>query len=80
MEITINQEVSTRYPDYKMGIVEAIVNSYDVNLLQQQLTSGNPDAVQKSAEVEAKWMQVFNEMKASSKRLPSVVSLWNLHE
>jgi len=80
MQIRIHEDVLRRYPDYLMGVIELQITSYDIDALHQVIkacTNGKQiPAINTS--VETKWFQVFNEMKASAKRIPSVVALWNL--
>lgn len=80
MKITISKNVSDRYPEYKMGVIEAVVSKYDIDALQKLLPAKYADGLKRNKDAETKWNQVFSEMKASSKRLSSVVSLWNLFE
>ena len=82
MRIIIHQDVSQRYPDYRMGVMEIKITRYDIDALQKILASNVTinNVPRENEKAELKWMQVFNEMKASSKRLPSIVSLRNLYE
>ena len=80
MKITINHDVANRYPDYKMGVVEAVVTKYDLETLTALLIKKYAETMQRNSDAEKKWAQVFTEMKASPKRLPSVTSLLNLYE
>ena len=82
MKVVLKQEITKRYPDYKMGVMEIGIARYDINALRRALTSSvakrNP--LHKNVETESIWKQIFVEMKASPQRLPSVVSLWNFYE
>ena len=82
MRVIIHQDVSDCYPDYLMGIVEITITRYDLYALEKSIEDNRTTGqyLRSSVKAESKWLQVFNDMKASSKRLPSILSLWNIYE
>ena len=82
MQISIHADVLERYPDFLMGIVELSIARYDKECLQKAIIAANKDMQipLRNTAVEEKWTQVFLDMNASAKRLPSVISLWNVQE
>ena len=82
MLINIHSDICRRYPEYLMGVMEIIIAQYDIEKLHQAIIieTHSVSLPSRNAEVEAKWLQVFADMNASEKRLPSVISLWNLQE
>ena len=78
MKISIASEVAQKYPQYKMGLVKIANSNKDWEKLQS-LTKYEKSITDKNI-VEEEWLKVFADMKASERRLPSVVALWNLIE
>ena len=76
MKVTIQKEISQKYPQYKMGLVRVLVAEIDWEKLQT-LTKFEKSLADKAA-VERAWLEIFAQMHASERRLPSVVALWNI--
>ena len=82
MTISIYQDVLNNYPDYLMGVVELSIVNYDSNKLQTIIAAeiAEMKVPMRNSSVESKWKEIFINMKASEKRLPSITALWNLQE
>ncbi|MCL2354316.1 MAG: phenylalanine--tRNA ligase beta subunit-related protein, partial [Oscillospiraceae bacterium] len=78
MKVSIQNEIAKKYPQYKMGLVKVVTTNKDWEKLQT-LTKYEKSIANENA-VEKEWLEVFADMKASERRLPSVVALWNVIE
>ena len=76
MKISIQEEISQKYPQYKMGLVKIKSTSRDWEKLQA-LTKYDKSIADENS-VEKEWLEVFSDMNASERRLPSVVALWSI--
>lgn len=76
MRISIQKEISQKYPNYKLGLVKVIAKNRNLEKLKSLITYDESIADKKS--VKEKWLEVFADMNASERRLPSVVALWNI--
>ena len=78
MKISIEKEIARKYPKYKMGLIKISVSNTDWEKLKPITKYEN--IIADKNKVEQDWMRVFSDMRASEKRLPSVVALWNIIE
>lgn len=76
MKISIQKEISETYPKYMMGLIK--IETKDKNLEKlQTLTKYEKSVIEKEL-VKKEWLDVFANMNASERRLPSIVALWNI--
>jgi len=78
MKISIQTEISQKYPQYKLGLVKIEITNKNWGKLQS-LTKYEKSIVDGNI-VEKEWLEVFSDMHASERRLPSVVALWSIIE
>ncbi|MCL2383153.1 MAG: B3/4 domain-containing protein [Oscillospiraceae bacterium] len=76
MKISIQKEISEKYPQYKMGLVKVSTASTDWEKLQS--TTKYEKSIADHTVVKKDWLEVFSDMNASERRLPSVVALWSI--
>lgn len=76
MKISIENSILQKYPKYKMGLVKIIVK--DKNWEKLKLLTKCEKCIINRKNVEKEWLEVFSDMHASERRLPSVVALWNI--
>ena len=76
MKISIENKILEKYPQYKMGFVKIGVTDKNWEKLQS-LTKYEKSIADEKA-VEKEWMEIFSDMHASERRLPSVVALWSI--
>ena len=76
MKISIQDKISQKYPQYKMGLVKIITTNKNWEKLQT-LTKYEKSIADENT-VEKEWLEVFSDMNASERRLPSVVALWSI--
>jgi len=76
MKISIQSEISQKYPHYKMGLVKIATSSRNLEKLQT-LTKYEKSIADENA-VEKEWLKIFADMNASERRLSSVVALWSV--
>lgn len=76
MKISIENKILETYPQYKMGLVKISVENRNWEKLQSLVKYEKSIADEKV--VEQEWIEIFSDMHASERRLPSVVALWNI--
>jgi len=76
MKISIQTEISQKYPQYKMGLVKIATTNKNWEKLQS-LTKYEKSIADENT-VEKEWLEVFYDMNASERRLPSVIALWSI--
>ena len=76
MKISIENKILETYPQYKMGLVKISVENKNWEKLQSLVKYEKSIADEKL--VEKQWLEVFSDMHASKRRLPSVVALWSI--
>ena len=76
MKILVQSEILEKYPQYKMGLVKISVS--DVNWEQLRPLVKYEKTIADKTAIGQEWLQVFADMRASERRLPSVVALWNI--
>lgn len=76
MKISIENKILEKYPQYKMGLVKISVTDKDWKKLKL-LTKYEKSIIDEKA-VEKEWKEIFSDMHASERRLPSVVALWSI--
>ena len=78
MKISIENEILKKYPHYKMGLIKIVAK--DKNWEKLKLLTKYEKSIASETTVEKEWLNVFSDMHASARRLPSVVALWNIIE
>ena len=78
MKISIEDKILEKYPKYKMGLIKIKVENTNYEKLQAKVKYENTIADKEY--ITKEWLEVFHDMNASEKRLPSVVALWNIIE
>lgn len=76
MKISIENKILEKYPKYKMGLVKIKVEDKNWEKLQSFVKYEKSIADEKT--VKKEWLEIFHDMNASGRRLPSVVALWNI--
>lgn len=76
MKISIENKIVEKYPQYKMGLMKIIVENKNWEKLQE-LTKYEK-SIANEVKVEKEWLEIFDDMHASERRLPSVVALWSI--
>lgn len=76
MKISIENKILETYSQYKMGLVKMSVASKNCEKLQ--LLVKYEKSIVDEKLVEKQWLEVFSDMHASERRLPSVVALWSI--
>jgi len=76
MKISIKENIAEKYPQYKMGLIKLKATNQDWEKLQTLTKYEN--TIADEAKVRKDWLSVFADMKASERRLPSVVALWGI--
>lgn len=76
MKISIQKEISEKYPKYMMGLVK--IETKDKNLEKLQTLIKYENTIIDKNIVEKEWLEIFKDMNASERRLPSIVALWNI--
>lgn len=76
MKISIENEILQKYPQYKMGLIKIVAKDKNWETLKS-LTKYEKSIANEST-VEKEWLNVFSDMHASERRLPSVVALWSI--
>lgn len=78
MKVSIENKIIEKYPKYKMGLIKVSVKGKKLEKIKEltkfEKTIANQESVSKE------WLEIFSDMHASERRLPSVVSLWNIIE
>lgn len=76
MKISIENKILEKYPMYKMGLIKVIVEDKNWKKLQELTKYGK--SIVDEEKVEKEWLEIFDDMHASERRLPSVVALWSI--
>ena len=76
MKISIQNEISQKYPNYKMGLIKVVISHKNWEKLQT-LTKYDKSILNEDV-IEKEWLKVFADMNASERRLPSVAALWSV--
>lgn len=81
IKVTVQEEIVKKYPQYKLGLVRITFSDFNNTEVDndklQTLTKYEKSIIDESA-IEKEWLEVFADMKASERRLPSVVALWSI--
>lgn len=76
MKISIQNEILQKYPNYKMGLIKIVAK--DKNWEKLKLLTKYEKTIANESNVEKEWLNVFSDMHASERRLPSVLALWSI--
>lgn len=76
MKISIENEILQKYPQYKMGLIKIVAK--DKNWEKLKSLTKYEKSIANESTVEKEWLNVFSDMHASERRLPSVVALWSI--
>ncbi len=78
MKVSIENKIIEKYPKYKMGLIKVSVTDKKIEKLEMLTKFEKTIADQKK--VREEWLEIFSDMNASERRLPSVLALWNIIE
>ena len=78
MRVTIQDKIAEKYPQYKMGLIRIKISSKDYDKLKLTLADADKKIIADKAKITKEWLDIFKDMNASERRLPSVVALWSV--